>query len=341
MKLLSKLISFSGLKKTGTEPVDQQRITDDELNQAIDHVVDSIYEKIRYYPAYKKILGNSVLTSLIYIDKLIESIPGPLQISNKTFSTHAKIRSYFSSLSTMHEIFNNSSELRDFVKEPMNSNLDEVYALLCMHATEKTVFGMTLQDDIIQRDVRQKTLNFTDHNILSPAATEHEVRNGIKQCIFDGLITYALQQILKVEERKQGLTSQRSALKARLTARQSEAGGLNQLLATASGNTEPDIEHLIQENENKLSQLPASWDTPKYYIEMIKEILQQPEQFIRISSKSFNLSKTGVTSTAAFSEPADTIAFNEIVISNVLQRVVEIVRYPRNDIREKQKFHSQ
>ena len=58
-----------------------------------------------------------------------------------------------------------------------------------MNETEKTILGMELHNDIIRRDVMQTALSFSGHKIMSPASRETGVRTGIKQCIFDGLVT--------------------------------------------------------------------------------------------------------------------------------------------------------
>jgi len=339
MNLLSQLFNFSGLMRTGSELQAQNNISDDELDKAIEHVVDGVYPKIRYYPGYKKILKDSVLNTLNYIIDLVDSIPGPLLVSKQSFSEDPLIRSYFSTISIMQEVFSNSTELKSFFSEPVNCDLDEAYAMVCIDEAEKIVFGMELREDVVLRDVRQNILSFSDHKVLSPAASELEVRNAVKQCIFDGLITHALQKILEVEEKKQGLETQRCLLNSKLKERQSHGGGLSQLLVSASQNKNVEtIEKQLLDNEKKLEELPECWDAPRYYLDMINETLKQPEQFIRMTIKSFNISKTGVVKTNNSSEISHTIHFNEILIANVLQRVVAVVRYPRNEMLDSQEF---
>ena len=340
MKFLSKLLDMIGLVDNNIGTINHGDIPAVELYDAIERVVDGIEPTMRYFPGYKKILKNSVATSLAYISHLVDTIPGPLIINSKTFATDPQVKSYFSTIDNIQTIFSNSMELREFFVAADNSKQDEAYALLCMEETEKTVLGMELNDGIIHREVLQTALSFSDHKILSPATNEDDVRKGIKQCIFDGLITHALQQILEIKQQIHDLDTQRSKLNSRLKKRQSQGGELNNLLASVSEiKLSADIEQQISETEKKRQALPASWNAPRYFLEVIKNTLKQPENFLRIKEKSFNITKMGIVSSDSSSQTVNTIHFNEIVISNVLERVVTIVRYPRSEILPKQSFN--
>lgn len=340
MKLLSKLLNLIGLKNSNTGSVDHCDIPSAEIYDAIERVVDGIEPKLHYFPGYKKILKNSVATSLAYISTLVDTIPGPQIINRKTFSSDPQVKSYFATVDDIQTIFSSSVELRDYFDAVINSNQDEAYALLCMEETEKTIVGMELNDCIIQRDVIQTALNFSDHKVLSPATNEVDVRIGIKQCIFDGLITYALQQILEIKQQISDQDIKRSKLNSRLKKRQSQGGGLSSLLANANDtNLSDDIEQEISETEKTRQTLPTSWDAPRYFLEVIKNTLNQPEKFVRIKEKSFNITKMGIVCGDNSSQPVNTIYLNEITIANVLERVVAIVRYPRSEILPKPSFN--
>ncbi|MDX2505697.1 MAG: hypothetical protein QNL62_14650 [Gammaproteobacteria bacterium] len=340
MKLLSKLFDFLCLTNSSTESADKIRIPVNVLNEAIERVVDGIEPKMRYSPGYKKILNNGVSTSLAYISNLVDTIPEPIFISQKNFFTDPQLKAYFATIANIHDVFSSNKELRDFFAAPENCNLDEACGLLCMNETEKTVLGMELHGDVISRDVMQTALNFSEHKILSPATCEAEVRKGIKQCIFDALITHALQEIMELKQQRQGLETQRSLLKSRLKTRKSQGDGLSKLLTSATeAELSVNIEQQIAENEKKLQKFPASWDAPQFYMEIINNILARPENFIGIKAKSFNITQLGIVASEKSSQSVNTIHFNEILIANVLKRVVAIVRYPRSEMLPRKKFN--
>ena len=340
MKLLSKLFDFLCLTNSNTESADKTRIPANVLNEAIERVIDGIEPKMRYLPGYKKILKNGVATSLTYISNLVDTIPEPIFISEKKFFTDPQLKAYFTTITNIHNIFSNNKELRDFFEAPENDNLDEACGLLCMNETEKTVLGMELHGDVIERDVMQTALNFSEHKILSPATCEADVRKGIKQCIFDALITHALQEIVELKQQKQGLETQHSLLKSRLKIRKSRGDNLSKMLTSATkAELSVNVEQQIAENEKKLQKYPASWDAPRYYMEITKNILAHPENFIGIKAKSFNITQLGIVASEKSSQSVNTIHFNEILIANVLKRVVAIVRYPRSEMLPRKEFN--
>jgi len=334
-----------GLVGSRIDSASHSDIPDVELYDAIERVVDGIEPKLRYFPGYKKILKDSVATSLTYINHLVDTVPGPLSINSKTFITDPQVKRFFSTLENTQNIFSSSDELRNFFDAAENSMQNDAFALLCMEEAEKTVLGMELNDGILQREVLQTALVFSDHKILSPATNEHDVRKGIKQCIFDGLITHTLQQVLAIKQQINNLDKQKCKLTSRLKKRQSQGGGLSRLLASASDSTLTDIQSTesikqkISENKKMRKTLPKSWDTTKYFLELIKSTLNQPENFISINKKYFNINKMGIICDDNSSQEAKCILFKEITIANVLKRVVTIVRYPRSDLLPKKTFN--
>lgn len=339
MTLLKHLFNTLLPNRPSTATASTTGISHADIEEAIEHVVESIEPSMRYVPGYKNILQEAVTTTLDYISNLVDKIPGPLFISTSTYTIDPQVNAYFSTADRISEIFSNSIELRSFFESTENINIDEACALLCMHVEEKIVAGMELQNDIIRRDVMQKRLNFSEYKILSPARNEAEVRLGIKQCIFNGIITYALQEIVDIKQQKLGLELHLNKLKSKLKTRQSNGGGLSKLL---SGATEmvvsEDIYQEISDSQKQLEQLPSSWDAPRYYLECIKNTLSQPENFITLKSMTYDITKMGIISTGETSETVNSIQINKIVIANVLERAVAIVRYNRNELLPKQQF---
>ena len=328
MKLLSKLFGFIGFVNTT-----RTQIPTHILEAAIEHVVDGIEPRMRYFPGYKKILGNAVATAMTHIDRLVDSIPGPLPVSSQGFIDNPEVKAFFASVDAIHDIFSDSEELKLFFNQVDNYDLKEVCALLCMNVTEKTMFGVGLHENILQRDVMQTALDFSEHKILSPAASVEEVRHGISQCIFDGLITYALQKILAIKHQKQELETQHSILVARLRARQSQGRGLSSLIASATETgLHSDIEQQISDTEQKQQQLPASENSLQYYLDTIRHTLEHPQDFIHIEHKTCNINNMSIVTRDDSSQPSNTIHFTEISIAGVLKRAIAIVRYPRSEI---------
>lgn len=330
MKLLSKLLGIPDIRTASKA----EQFSRASIQDAIESVVEGTDPRIRLASGYKRKLQDAVTTSLAYIDDLVDSIPGPLEVNRKTFVAEPQVNAFFATPEELRSIFSQSQELREFFADNGNRDVGEGYALLCMNKQDKTVLGTELNGDMLQREVTQTTVNFSEHKILSPAASEEEVRQGVKKCIFDGLITHALQHVLDLKSQKRDLEDQRRILHARLRARQAAGNGLSTLLGAVRVHEVGDekIEAQLAEAEQRLKYMPASLDAPRDYLNEVKNILDHPRNFIRLKLISFRLTRMGIKVGADSSQQANTVHLAELEITNVLKRVVAIVRYPRDEM---------
>jgi hypothetical protein len=302
------------------------------LEEAVEGVVDGIEPKMRLVRGYQKKLQPVVATARAYIDALVEEIPGPLFITPKAFVKDPYVNAFFATPREVSTVFSGSTELREFFARPENVDTDVACGLLCMVEEEKSVLGMELAQGAVRRDVRQTAVNFSDHKVLTPGATEADARLGLKNCIFNALVSHALQHIADLKAQRRELQDQRRILYARLRARQAYNGGLDTLLATASAGEagSGDIEGKLAETEAQLDQTPAAHDAPRDYLREVIAIIEQPQEFIRLRRVSFQLTRMGIKVEDNSDQPAHSIELAEIEVTNVLKRVVAIVCYPRD-----------
>ena len=304
------------------------------VQDAIESVVEGTEPRIRLVSGYQKKLQKEVSNSLSYIDELVEAIPAPIEVSRSRFANNSQVNAYFASVGELQQTFSHSSDLKAFFDDVENRDRQEAYALLCMQVTEKQVTGIEMNGDMLRRDVLQTAVNFYDHKILSPAATETGIRQGLKQCIFDGLITYILQGITSLKTQQNDLQDQRRILSAKLRARLSHGTGLNALLASAHDDQTGliEIEERLADAEKLLKQMPVNHNAPLGYLNEVKSLLAHPETFIRLKLVSMKLTRMSIKLSEESSEAGDTIHFAELEIANVMKRVVAIVRYPKDEM---------
>ncbi len=162
-----------------------------------------------------------------------------------------------------------------------------------------------------------------------PPTDEEALRCGIKKCIFDGLITYALQRILELKAQRRELEDQRRILHARLRARQAVGNGLSHLIATATDAEQQieDIEGDLRIAEGKLRQLPASEQVLDAYLGEIQQVMSQPERFIQMNEVCLRLNNMGIIADTDASHAVNTVCFSELEIAEVLKRVVTVVHF--------------
>ena len=167
-----------------------------EVLNTMENVVDDTDSIIRLVPGYKKKLQNSIQSSLEFADELVSQIPEAIEVSSSTFVSDPYVNAFFTNVADLQSVFCHSSEIQDYMK---NSHADSApcCALLCMRRTEKTVMGMELSDNMLKKDVQQVAVSFSDHRVYSPTPVEPETREGLRHCLFQGLVTNALERIVQ------------------------------------------------------------------------------------------------------------------------------------------------
>lgn len=321
---------FSDRQKPAAEPSSGY-----SLAEAIERVVEGIDTKLRLVPGYRKKLQAEVAISLEYIDRLIEQIPGPIDISRKTFISDPEVRAYFSTPDALQNIFSCGDGLKNFFERPENVSVDECCALLCANKEERQFFGLALEGEVVRRDVVQTAISFFDYKVLSPAIDDNEVRSAIKKCIFDGLVTYALQQIANIKIERRDLIHKRRILHAQLRSRQTGSNGLSALLAQAHFESAQQCASLskdLKEAETRLANITGDSDVLSFYLEEIRKVLSKPENFIQINIACFRLSDMGILLDGEAAQSVNAVCFSELNITNVMKRVVAIIRYNKNEI---------
>ena len=322
---------FVGRDKEMAKRMASAKLSHKDVLDAIESVVDGTEPKIRYVSNYKKLLEKSVTTSLLYIDELVNKIAGTVAISHKNFASDPQVHAYFSSASELKNIFSVSSELKSFFAY---TQYEQAYTFLCMNHDDKTILGMEMQNDVLVRDVMQTAVNFSEHKVMSPASSEEEIREAIKLCIFEGLITYALKKLIGLKGEYRELQVQRDSLRSRLRSRKAKGVGISQLLSSANevdGECDDLLEQIV-ETEDELKKLPPQWELPNYYIEQVNTIFEHPEEFIRLESRFVNINNMGIKVSDKSSKDGDCIRLDELTIDNVLKRVIVLVSYPRDEM---------
>ena len=307
------------------------------LIETIESVVDGTDSKIRLVRGYRKKLGDIIQSSLEFTDDLVNRIPQPLEVSSSTFVSDPYVNAFFTNVTDLQSVFSHSSEIQDYMADPHADDAG-CCALLCMRRTEKTVTGMELSGDRLNRDVLQVAVNFSDHRIYSPAASETEAREGLRHCLFQGLVTNALERIMKLRLASHQLQSRRRMLHARL--RQNR-----QKLKEAPPGTDLDnkIAQAIEATGLELGMIERQMIntplmTPQATLEQVTDVLSKPEEFVRMRNTPLRLDKMCIKISDDSPAPANKLNLTEVIIGNELPRVVTLARFPRKDLLAKAVF---
>lgn len=302
-----------------------------DISKTVERVVDAVDGRIRLVSGYRRKLQHVIRNSLDFTDSMIDRVPQAIEVSSRTFVTDPYVNAFFSNTRDVQVIFSRSSEIRDFMEDYTHENITQCCALLCMHKAEKTVLGVELAGDTIKKDVKQIAVNFTDHRIYSPAPTEEETRQGLKQCLFEGLVTNSLERVVQLKLSNQRLQHERQMLQARLRHAQYQLSRPNERSASEA-EFRRDIEETrlkLEKTEQDLRRIHLA--TPQVSLEQVIEVFSSPEKFVRLAQSTIRLNKMGIKISESTRQPANTLNLTEVSIGEQPARVVTLAKFPRDE----------
>ncbi len=267
-----------------------------------------------------------------YTEQLIAEIPAAIEVSRNTFVTNPYVNAFFVNVKDLQLVFSRSSEIREFMHACSGYDISHCYALLCMHKSEKTVFGVELEGDVLSHDVRQTAVSFSDHRIYAPAPSEFETRQGLKRCLFEGLVTHALGRIMHLKVENHRLQQERQALNARLRHLHHQTGDKHEqspLDPRVAAEMEAARERLgLIEKTLLHSRLVA----PEESLNQVHSVFKRPDDFIRLQKSTLMLSKMCIKIDEHSTRPCNELNLTEVVIGDESPRVVTLAKFPRDEL---------
>lgn len=170
------------------------------LAQAVAHAVSVVEPKLSMLSGLEHRLASPIQKAMAYCESLVAELPEPLTVSHPAFVSDPLVHALFASADDIDVMLGRSAAMRDFLADGSNAFSTECYALLGMRRREKTVIGLAQQGAVIQPDVPQRYLYFTDHTLQQLALSEQETRRKLQLTAFDGLLQQYAQVI--AEQRK-------------------------------------------------------------------------------------------------------------------------------------------
>ena len=302
-----------------------------EILNTIENVVDGTDSKIRLVSGYKKKLQNSIQSSLEFADDLVNQIPASIEISRGTFATDPHVNAFFTNITDLQSIFSHSSEIHDYMEDiPVDSA--QCCALLCMARTEKTVMGMELSGNMLKKDVLQVAVSFSDHRIYAPAPSEPETREGLKNCLFQGLVSNALERIGQLRLASHHLQTRHQMLHARQRHYQLKSRAVKQ-----SDSTDNRVLQAMEETGRELGDIEEQLMntprvTPQLALEQVADVFSKPDEFVRLRKSSLRLNKMGIKISDDSPQPGNLLNLTEVMIGNELPRVVTLATFPKSEL---------
>jgi len=290
------------------------------ITQAVEHVVDGTYSRLRLLPGYSRRLQGPVATSFRHIDELVERVPGAILCSRSAFLEDPRVNAFFVDPRHLQEVFSRNEQVHELFDT--HSDAKECWALLCMRKEERRRLGMSLVGDLVQKEVMQTTVSFADHQIFSPAISEVEARRSLKCCILNGLLAHIRKRESEERIRVVELEDRRGSLLSRLgrTAPENVGEALDDLRS--------EIEEIGKELAREIPRLAS----PNYHFDLLADVLGNPVQYVSGSLGSIYLNRLGIKLGGNGDDTGSEISLFEIKIASKGTRIGTLVRFPRAEL---------
>ena len=291
------------------------------VSDTIEIIVEGTDRRIRVVHAYKRKLEPAVERTLAFIEELVASLPAPLELSRHSWQADPTVNALFATAEDVRITLSGSKELRNFFQS--EAVVQHAYALLAVTRKEKTVLGIDLSGDLLQRDVKQTSVGFGEQRILAPGATEADARDAVKKSALNLFINHAQKRLLDSQGRRDGLERERQVLQIRLKYLRTRE---NSLAAVEGGATEiEEFEKKLAENIKTQESLGGTAPTMDDYLEQVRIVFANPEQHLGHTTVSFRVNRMGIKQDEKSTTPGIDLNLFELSMDTV-KRIVTLVR---------------
>ncbi len=315
---------------------DPDCLSDEMMARAIEKAVTLTNPRLKLVRSYQERLAPAVEISVSYIQELLLSLPPPIQVSTASWSTDPALRAFFVAASDISSAVGRSNNLRTlFDKYP---SMDEACFILGMVYCEQDVFGMSLQGDVVQREVAQAVVGFSEHQVRICGHEKSEVLRLLGTQAYEYLVAQALSEIGEERSERRDLEEKRALIRSRLRLLRQHGPGLGSVFgsAPAAQGEELALEAELLANERQVEAMGSPQSTMEGELESLREVLEHPERYVRVEKKTMRLNTMNVVVDEKSNDVASDIAFSLAQLMGVpkIQRAFVLARFARADLPE-------
>lgn len=314
-------------------PSPEQRLREQEVNKAIERVVDLINPRLRAVGGYRKKLYPVVDHTTSYIQELASQLPGPVPVNSKTWSREPMVNALFGSLDRMHKVLS-GPEVRRYVRQhPVG---DELFAFFAAMPEVKRQLGVELVGETMQRDVRQTAVSFTSHEVALVGESEEETRQALEKDVLDLIVSLMAEDILGQESRIWELEERLRVVRLKLKVASTKSHGAGLLL-----DDNPDRVKEQESLSGRVSELEKDLEREKRglsglddYLDRLVALLTHPERHLALERVSVRLDRMNIVREGGDDSTAPEIDFVRGRRGDKLARVLMLIRFPRSELLE-------
>ncbi|HXZ97622.1 MAG TPA: hypothetical protein VEG37_11340 [Burkholderiales bacterium] len=264
------------------------------IDETVERLVQVTNPRLRLIPRYRARLKPAAEAAMRYAHDLVALAPAAREASPTAWAGDPYLRAFFATADEIIRVYGRSADLRAHFDR--NPGSQEAYAVLSMQMIERKVLGVALEGEAMRSDVAQTTVSFGDYRVRICGRTESELRAEIERRVVDQLALEGLVRVGAEQSRRETLAQERALLTTRLKLMQQQGVGMRAVLgAEVAGATElARLQSQIDENGRNLTSLGSATESLDRELELICEVLAQPREHFKVSSRWLRLDRMNV-----------------------------------------------
>ncbi len=279
------------------------------IAEAIEEVIAGTEPKLRALSHYDRSLGPVIAGALDYIAGLIARLPPPIELSRRAWQRDPHVNAFFATAADLPLFLSRSKELRDFFQR--HPGASQAFAILTLTRKERQVFGLSLQDEMVRRDV---------------------VRAEARHCALNLYIGLAKKRLTKRQGQREGLDQERLILETRLKGLRAQIrqgtenpAVLQEKIATT--------EARLAANGQERAALGSFTNRLEAMLAEIHHLLADPGHELQLAPSSLRVDRLGIKQEGG---QGNGVAANDLSLlectTATSQRVITLVRCPRDEL---------
>ncbi len=307
--------------------VKEQRLA--AMKDAIETVVNASEPRLRLVGDYAEKLLDVVESASRYCQNALRQAPPALTLDSRAWAKDPRVNAFFATVDDLRTVLSNAAAVQDFFKKTGRS---ECFAWMEMVKRETVAFGTMLEGRMLVREAQQIEVNFSEHRLYFPAASEADLRQELHQQMLQFLAIQARKHLTELQTRRDMLEEQRRQLRAQLDALREGAPVRPALLSSA----DPEERHLallekrLVQTELDLAEARKPLNTLDDYLEQVRLVLSEPANILQLHIVAMRLSRLGIKLDEDSPELGATISLLELRLPEQ-QRIGALVRIPREE----------
>lgn len=294
------------------------------VEKALLRVCELVNPQLKSASGFEQKLANPLEYALGYCDGLISAVPGPIDVNRQAFSNDPLVHALFATANDIDQMLGRSQAVRDYLAEPACWESDYFYALFAARRQQKRQLGMAVQGAVVQADVPQTVLYFSDHTLIHPSSSLETTLHNLRTGSLDSLLSTFHDHVEALRAEREGLRADLSVERAHLTVFRGKTPGHEQAVHTRH----------LEELDQRLRQSAESL-MPDQLLEALAEFLHAPEKSLALTPVTITVDRLGIVSdTGSQDANVHTLDFPELTARDKRHYLVILARISRDEALE-------